>query len=53
MENHIKMDIENFTFEIGGGALNTAMNFKNLGFDTATIVKVGHDPMSKAIIDKM
>lgn len=47
-----KLDIENFAFEIGGGALNTAMNFRNLGFDTATIVKVGNDPMAKAILAK-
>jgi len=47
-----KLDIENFAFEIGGGALNTAINFKNLGFDTATIVKVGSDPMAKAILTK-
>ncbi len=47
-----KLDIENFAFEIGGGALNTAINFKNLGFDTATIVKIGADPMAKAILAK-
>lgn len=44
-----KLDIENFAFEIGGGALNTAINFKNLGFETATIIKIGTDPMAKAI----
>ena len=48
-----KVDIENFAFEIGGGALNTAMNFKNLGFETATIVKLGADPMGKAIKSKL
>lgn len=48
-----KVDIDNFAFEIGGGALNTALNFKNLGFKTATIVKIGDDPMAKAIQSKL
>ncbi len=48
-----KVDIDNFAFEIGGGALNTAINFKNLGFKTATIVKIGDDPMAKAIQAKL
>ncbi len=48
-----KLDIENFSFEIGGGAVNTAMNFANLGYETAIIVKTGHDPMSEAILEKI
>lgn len=48
-----KLDVDNFAFEIGGGALNTALNFANLGFDTATIVKIGDDPMAKAILQKI
>lgn len=46
-----KLDIEKFAFEIGGGGLNTALNFKNLGFNTATIVKIGEDPMAEAIME--
>ena len=42
-----------FAFEIGGGALNTALNFKNLGFKTSTSVKVGDDPMARAIKSKI
>ena len=48
-----KVDIDNFAFEIGGGALNTAINLKNLGFKTTTIVKIGDDPMAKAIRAKI
>ncbi len=48
-----KVDIDNFAFEIGGGALNTALNFNNLGFKTTTIVKIGDDPMAKAIQNKI
>lgn len=48
-----KVDIDNFAFEIGGGALNTALNFSNLGFKTTTIVKVGDDPMAEAIQNKI
>ena len=48
-----KLEIENFAFEVGGGGLNTALNFNNLGFKTSTIVKVGKDPMGKAITNKI
>ena len=48
-----KVDIDNFAFEIGGGALNTAINFKNLGYKTTTIVKIGDDPMAEAIQAKI
>ncbi|MGM9993375.1 MAG: carbohydrate kinase family protein [Candidatus Avigastranaerophilus sp.] len=36
-----KLDIEKFDFKTGGGAINTAANFANLGFNTSTIVKIG------------
>lgn len=44
-----KLDINEFSFDIGGGAVNTACNFANLGYKTSTIVKLGHDFQSKTI----
>lgn len=38
-----KMEIENFSTQIGGGGLNTAINFANLGFKTSAICKIGSD----------
>ena len=36
-----KLEIEKFDFKTGGGAVNTATNFSNLGFKTSCIVKIG------------
>ena len=50
-----KIEIDNFKFETGGGALNTAVNFANLGFKTSTIIKIGDDIQSgkiKNVLDK-
>jgi len=39
----VKMDVEEANFFIGGGALNTALSFKNLGFKVATYIQLGKD----------
>ena len=44
-----KIEIDNFEFETGGGALNTAVNFSNLGLKTSTIIKIGDDIQSGKI----
>jgi sugar/nucleoside kinase (ribokinase family) len=44
-----KIEIDNFTLETGGGAINTATNFASLGLKTSTIVKVGEDEQSEKI----
>ena len=44
-----KIEIDNFEFETGGGAINTATNFSNLGLKTSTIVKIGDDVQSEKI----
>lgn len=38
-----------FTRDLGGGALNTALNFNNLGFYTSIVTKVGDDLPGKKI----
>lgn len=44
-----KIEIDNFEFETGGGAINTATNFATLGLKTSTIVKIGDDVQSEKI----
>ena len=45
-----KMEITDFTSQIGGGGINTACNFANLGFKTSAIFKIGDDIYSKGIM---
>ena len=44
-----KVEISNFDTQVGGGGVNTAANFANLGLSTSTIFKVGDDIYSKGI----
>lgn len=48
-----KLEIDKLAFDIGGGAVNTAVNFSNLGFNTATIVKIGNDLNAEAILQRI
>jgi len=45
-----KVDMSSFATNVGGGGVNTAMNFSNLGFDTTPIVKIGKDIYSEGIL---
>ena len=45
-----KIEINDFSIAIGGGAVNTACNFAGLGMKTATIVKIGDDSTGKDIV---
>jgi len=46
-----KLEITDFDTQVGGGGVNTAVNFANLGFSTAVIFKVGDDIYSKGLFD--
>lgn len=46
-----KIDISNFSSNVGGGGVNTACNFANLGLDTSAIFKIGQDIYSDGILD--
>jgi ribokinase len=46
-----KIDISTFSSNVGGGGINTACNFANLGFDTSAIFKIGDDVYSEGILD--
>ena len=45
-----KIDMSSFSSNLGGGGVNTAMNFANLGFDTSAIFKIGDDIYSEGIL---
>lgn len=45
-----KIEIDNFDFQTGGGAVNTATNFANLGLKTSAIVKIGEELQGENIV---
>ncbi len=45
-----KIDISTFSSNVGGGGVNTACNFANLGLDTSAIFKIGEDIYSEGIL---
>ena len=45
-----KIDISTFSSNVGGGGINTACNFANLGFETSAIFKIGRDVYSDGIL---
>lgn len=48
-----KLEIEGFSRQIGGGGINTAANFANLGFKTSTIIKLGEDDVKPTILEHL
>jgi len=48
-----KMEVSNFASNVGGGGVNTALNFTNLGFSTSAICKIGDDIYSKGILEAL
>ncbi|MBQ2984682.1 MAG: carbohydrate kinase family protein [Candidatus Gastranaerophilales bacterium] len=44
-----KTEIADFSKNLGGGAVNTATNFANLGLKTSTIIKLGNDELNSII----
>ncbi len=44
-----KTEIADFSKNLGGGAVNTATNFANLGCKTSTIIKLGNDELNNVI----
>ena len=46
-----KIDISKFASNVGGGGVNTACNFANLGFDTSAIFKIGKDFYADGILN--
>lgn len=46
-----KVEITDFASQVGGGGVNTATNFANLGFSTSAIFKVGDDIYSQGLFE--
>ena len=46
-----KVEITDFASNVGGGGVNTAMNFSNLGLKTSAIFKIGDDIYSEGVLD--
>ena len=44
-----KIEIDDFNIALGGGAVNTACNFANLGMKTSTLIKIGIDSTGQDI----
>ena len=51
-EGH-KIAVDTLNFHTGGGATNTAVSFKRLGFDVATFLKTGTDKPSEFILQRL
>ena len=45
-----KIEIDNFDFQTGGGAVNAATNFSNLGLNASTIVKIGDEIQAENVL---
>lgn len=45
-----KVEITDFDSKVGGGGVNTAVNFSNLGYNTSAIFKIGDDIYSDGIL---
>lgn len=48
-----KVEVTEFTSSTGGGGVNTALNFANLGFKTSAICKIGDDIYSQGVLEAL
>lgn len=48
-----KLEVTDFTSNVGGGGVNTALNFANLGLNTSVICKIGDDIYSKGVMEAL
>lgn len=46
-----KLEISDFDTNVGGGGVNSAVNFSNLGFNTSAIFKLGKDIYSRGVLN--
>jgi sugar/nucleoside kinase (ribokinase family) len=49
-ESGSKVEVENIEYHTGGGATNSAVSFKRLGFDVSSICTIGDDEAGKAVL---
>lgn len=46
-----KLEISDFDTNVGGGGVNSAVNFANLGFNTSAIFKIGEDIYAQGVLN--
>lgn len=51
LQEGTKVEISSIDYALGGGALNSAISFKRLGFEVTALFKVGNDEQGNAILD--
>lgn len=49
----VKLEVTDFASNVGGGGVNTALNFANLGFTTSAICKIGDDIYSRGVLNAL
>ncbi|HBR70547.1 TPA: carbohydrate kinase [Candidatus Dependentiae bacterium] len=53
LEKGAKIEVEELTYSTGGGATNSAVSFKKLGFDVSPIIKIGIGKAGQYIQDQL
>src|SRR5262245_24117018 len=48
-----KIEVESFRVYSGGGATNTAVGFRRLGFKTAVICELGRDDFAQVVLNEL
>lgn len=48
-----KIEIDSFDLATGGGAVNTAANFANLGYEASAIIKIGDELQGRTILKRL
>jgi len=52
-ESGEKIEVDNILYFTGGGATNSAISFKRLGFDTTCFCKIGEDVAGKKVLNEL
>jgi sugar/nucleoside kinase (ribokinase family) len=53
LEEGRKIEVDQLKYYTGGGATNSAVSFKRLGFDTTCFFKIGNDPEATFILEEL
>lgn len=53
LQEGTKIEVTKIDYSTGGGATNSAVSFKRLGFDVASVIKLGNDKAAHAVLDML
>lgn len=48
-----KIEVDKLSYDIGGGSVNTSVNFAHLGLKTAAIIKIGDDSNGYEVVQRL